>query len=124
MNTSFMRRAWLAPVMFMAVLSGCASVSNVNLWPFGDDKPAGRSGPENATEFQCDGNKHFYVRYADNGNTAWVIYPDREVALTKDAGRTHYTNGIAVLDVNGAEASLKEGQSINYSGCKLPEKAK
>ncbi|GBG15791.1 uncharacterized protein NMK_3403 [Novimethylophilus kurashikiensis] len=124
MSTSFLRPTWAALIGAMALLNGCASVSNVDLWPFGSDQPAGRSGPPNATEYQCDGNKRFFVRYADNGSTAWVIYPDREVALTKGATGTRYTNGVAVLEVNGAEASLKDGPNINYSGCKMPAKAK
>lgn len=117
MKTMCIRSAWSVPVVLALLLSGCGSMS---VWPFGDDKPKARSGPENATEYQCEGNKHFYVRYLENGNLAWLIYPDREVALNKSASGSgaRYTNGTAVLEVNGSEASLKDGASTVFNGCK------
>jgi len=118
MKTGLVGMAWVGSACLALVLSGCSSIGSVNVWPFGDDKPKGRSGPENATEYQCEGGKHFYVRYQDNGNTAWLIYPDREVALTKGTAGTRYSNGNAVLDVNGADATLKDGATVNYTGCK------
>ena len=101
-------------------LSACSSMSNV--WPFGD-KPVPNQPRRlaNSTEYQCEGGKHFYVRFADNGNTAWLIYPDHEVALAKSG--THYSNGVAALDINGAEATLNDGPTIAYKGCKIPKPA-
>lgn len=100
-------------------LSACSSMSVDKVWPFGDEPSSNQPKRlANATEYQCEGGKRFYVRYADNGNTAWLIYPDREVALAKEASATRYTNGIAVLEINGAEASLKDGPTIAYTGCK------
>ena len=61
--------------------------------------------------------KRFHVRMADSGNTAWLIFPDREVALTKQASATRYSNGVAVLEINGAEATLKDG-AATFNGCK------
>lgn len=123
MKTGFIRPAWMVAVCAALTLSGCGSVS---VWPFGDNKPKEQSGPANATEYQCDGGKHFYVRYIENGNTAWLIYPDREVALAKSTSSsgTRYSNGIAVLDVNGSEATLKDGPTIMYNGCKAPAKTR
>lgn len=75
--------------------------------------------PANATEYQCAGGKHFYVRLVDNGATAWLIYSDREVALSKAAGATlRYSNGVAVLDITGSDAALNDGPGIAYSACK------
>ena len=103
------------------ILAGCGEVK---VWPFNDDKSAGHaSGPANATEYKCEGGKRFFVRFADKGATAWLIYPDREVSLAKSPTGTSYTNGIAVLDINGTEASLKEGDNIVYSGCSSAAKA-
>src|SRR3972149_5004100 len=100
--------------------AGCSSIDNYN--PFGESKPAEARKPENSTEYQCDNGKHFYVRMLDKGNAAWLIYPDREVNLDKIAGGagTRYSNGIAVLDINGAEATLNDGPKIAYTGCKVP----
>jgi membrane-bound inhibitor of C-type lysozyme len=108
------------PACLALLLSGCGGV-NVSLWPFDGKKESGASSaPANATEYQCNGGKHFYVRYIDNGAAAWLIYPEREVSLTKVAATSgiRYSNGIATLNVNGAEASLEDGPAIAYSGCK------
>ena len=114
-----MHRA-LASAALLALLPGCSSVSVPKVWPF-DDKPAtaGQSrGPANATEYQCNAGKRFYIRTLDNGNAVWLIYHDREVALNKTGTGTRYTNGIATFEINGGEASLTDGPAINYSGCK------
>ncbi|OAJ71715.1 hypothetical protein A7976_09510 [Methylobacillus sp. MM3] len=100
-------------------LSACSSMSMDKVWPFGDKaSPDQPKRLANAIEYQCEGGKRFYVRYADNGNTAWLIYPDREVSLAKEASAARYTNGIAVLEINGTEATLKDGPAIAYTGCK------
>lgn len=107
-----------ALITLVFILSGCSSVK---VWPF-DDKGSSAStqkrGPANATEYQCNAGKHFYVRTVDNGNTVWLIYPDREVALNKATSGSRYTNGVAILEINGTEATLNDGAAINYTGCK------
>ena len=117
-----MRKRFFRPVLALSVilLSGCSSIENYN--PFGGSKPTETRKPENSTEYQCDSGKRFFVRLLDKGNTAWLIYPDREVSLDKIAGGagTRYSNGIAVLDINGAEATLNDGPKIAYTGCKVP----
>jgi membrane-bound inhibitor of C-type lysozyme len=109
--------AWSAPICLSLLLSACGGAS---LNPFGKDGDQVQSRtPPNSTEYQCNGNKRFYVRYLDNGSTAWLIYPDREVNLTKSSGPgTRYSNGVAVLDVNNGEATLTDGPAISYNGCK------
>lgn len=106
-----------APICLSLLLSACGGTS---LNPFGKDSDQVQSRtPPNSTEYQCNGNKHFYVRYLDNGSAAWLIYPDREVNLTKSSGPgTRYSNGVAVLDVNNGEATLTDGPAISYNGCK------
>jgi len=101
------------------LIGGCSSI---NLWPFGGDAKTSSAArvPENATEYRCNGNKAFYVRYLDGGMSAWVIFPDRQVRLDKvtaDSG-SRYSNGIAVLRIDGADVSLTDGPSSTYLGCK------
>ena len=105
----------------LAVLSLCLSLflagcSSVNLWPFGDDKPAQRNlTPANATAYQCSGGKRLYVRYLDKA--AWVILPEREFRLEKDEGG-RYRNGATVLETEEGGVALREGTSVMYAACK------
>lgn len=110
------------PALLALLSTGC---SEVKVWPFDSSSTASRSGaPANATEYQCDGGKRFYVRMLDNGSIAWVILPDREVGLSKSTSGsgTRYTNGIAVLDISNAGTTLNDGPKIAYSGCKTTGK--
>ena len=118
MHDRFIR--WITRALLCAtfLIAGCGSV---NLWPFGSDGARERSRrPANATEYQCEGGKHFYVRYPDAGASAWVIFPEREFRLDKVAAAsgTRYSNGSAMLEVNGNEATLNDGPAISFTGCK------
>lgn len=105
------------------LLPGCSSV---RVWPFDDSSSSGQSRtPANSTKYECSNGKHFYVRLLDGGNTAWLIYPDREVGLNKSASAgNRYSNGVAVLELNGNDSTLTDGAQINYSGCKPATAAK
>jgi len=114
------------PVLAAALvaLSGCSSI---NLWPFGDSKPQELSRkPVGATEYQCNNERRLYVRYLDNGASAWVIYPEREFRLDKVASEsgTRYSNGIALLERSGDEVSLRDGPTVAFTGCKPAGEAK
>jgi membrane-bound inhibitor of C-type lysozyme len=119
-----MHKRFSTPVLALSavllLLAGCTSIENYN--PFGDSKPTEARKPENSTEYQCEGGKHFFIRMLDKGNAVWLIYPEREVNLDKVAGGagTRYSNGVAVLDINGAEATLNDGPRVVYTGCKVP----
>jgi len=117
-----MHKRFLRPALFLPLLVAGCSVANIN--PFSESKPPEARKPANATEYQCEGGKHFFVRMLDKGNAAWLIYSDREVNLDKVAGGsgTRYSNGVAVLDINGAEATLNDGPKVAYTGCKIPGK--
>ena len=105
-------------IVVSLLLPGCGGVK---LWPFGSDAVQERSRtPANATEYQCAGGKRFFVRTLEGGAAVWLILPERELRLDKlaaDAG-LRYGNGIAVLEIKGSEASLKDGTAISFSGCK------
>lgn len=108
-------------IIGLALLGGgCSSMKMSDVWPLGESKVAERPrGPENATEYRCDGGKSFHVRYLEGRAAVWLIYPDRQVRLDKAAGTaTRYSNGIANLLLDGAQASLNDGPSIAYTGCK------
>ena len=111
------RAAALACTALM--LSACSSVS---LWPFGSDQERDTTrAPAGATAYQCDSSKHFFVRYLDNGAAAWVILPERQFRLTKasaDSG-SRYSNGSDTLEIKGGVATLSDGASVTYAGCKV-----
>ena len=104
---------WILSVL---LLSACGSVDKYN--PFSESKPAEPWKPSNATEYLCEGNKRFFVRMLDKENAAWLIYPEREVRLEKSSAGNIYTNSVAVLEINGSEATLKDGATIDYQACK------
>ena len=114
------------PVLAAALLA-VAGCSSINLWPFGDSKPQEVSRkPVNATEYQCNNDRRLYVRYLDNGASAWVIFPEREFRLDKvaSASGTRYSNGIAMLEKDGDDVSLRDGPTVAFTGCKPAGDAK
>lgn len=115
MRDGFINVALWASFGLVLLLAGCGGGK---LWPFGEDNPQGRSNaPANSTEYQCNGGKKFYVRMLDNGSTAWLILPDREVSLAKTAsGR--YSNGISTLGITGNEATLDVNPTVSLTDCK------
>ena len=105
----------------VSLLAGCGEINVKKYLPFGSDTVQERSRtPANAIEYQCAAGKRFYVRTLEGGAAVWLILPEREVRLEKlaaDAG-TRYGNGIAVLELNGSDASLKDGAAVSFAGCK------
>lgn len=104
----------------VALLAGCGDMNVKQLWPFGKEPQERSRAPVNATEYQCAGAKRFYVRLLDGGAAAWLILPEREVRLDKVAAErgARYSNGKAVLDITGNEATLNDDAAISLSGCK------
>lgn len=115
------RTAWVSLALAL-LLSGCGSIS---VWPFDDSKPSnvvGSRGPDNATEYRCDGGRSFYVRTLDGGKSVWLFLPDRQVRLDQvpaEAG-SRYSNGVSVLRIDGSEVSLIDGPTLSYQNCKQP----
>ncbi len=98
------------------LLPACSSVGLSN--PFGSSAKSGIGAPENATAYVCDGNKRFYVRMLNNGNDAWLIYPDHEVNLSKSSDSNRYTSGVISLVINADATTLNDGEKIAYTACK------
>jgi len=118
MTSTLKRMAALAAISLL--LTGCGDINIKKYIPFTNDTPQERSRtPANATEYQCSAGKRFYVRTLEGGAAAWLILPEREVRLNKlGAGADQrYSNGIAVLEIKGSEATLTDGAAA-FSGCK------
>ena len=105
-------------------LFGCGSI---DLWPFsGSTSQELSRKPVGATEYQCNNERRLYVRYLDNGASAWVIFPEREFRLDKvdSASGARYSNGIAMLEKDGDDISLRDGPTVAFTGCKPAVDAK
>lgn len=103
------------------LLAGCGDINVRKYIPFTGDAPQERSRtPANATEYQCNAGKRFYVRTLDGGAAVWLILPEREVRLNKLGAGTdmRYSNGIAVLEISGNSATLTDGAAAAFTGCK------
>jgi len=99
-----------------ALLAGCGGF---NVWPFGE--PGAREvsrKPVDATEYQCEGHKVFYVRNLDAG-AVWLIAPDREIRLEKPAGAGDmiYQAGKVRLEITAQGATLLDPPA-QFLGCK------
>ena len=112
----------VAGLSICAALSACSTVkdmTNVNLWPFGKGGEQGHEYmPANSVPYVCDGNKKFFVRLLDKGASAWLILPDREVALAQVGASKVYSNGISKLDLTSDDATLEVNETTKYVGCK------
>lgn len=106
----------------LVVLPSCSTYS---LNPFSSGAKEQSRGPQGAVAYACEGNHQFYVRMLNNGNDAWLIYPDHEVNLTKSADNKNlYTSGIISLSINSNETTLNDGEKIAYVGCQPQVKSK
>ena len=91
----------LISAAMLTLVSACSTIKIPN--PFSSDTKVLGNAPVNATGYLGEGNKRFYVRMLNNGNDAWLIYPDHEVNLNKTSdGR--YTSGVITLIINATEA--------------------
>lgn len=98
-------------------IPACSSIRLTN--PFGGDEGETSQHPKDATQYICDGNKSFYVRMLNNGNDAWLIYPDHEVNLPKSSDDSRrYASGVIALVINGDATTLNDGEKIAYLNCK------
>jgi membrane-bound inhibitor of C-type lysozyme len=114
MTKKFTQLAILASMLAMQ-----PSCSSYSLNPFSTGLKEQSRVPQNAIAYECDGGKQFYVRMLNNGNDAWLIYPDHEVNLTNSAdNKNRFTSGVITLLINGDETTLNDGEKIAYTACK------
>lgn len=104
------------------VLAGCGDINVRKYLPFGGDSTIQERPrtPANAVEYQCAGNKRFFLRTLEGGAAVWLILSERELRLDRlGAGEgTRYSKGNTVLDLGSAEATLNDGAAVSFTGCK------
>ena len=105
----------IAAIAATALLTACAG----GWWPWGgnSEDPSTRI-PPGATVYNCAGNKRLFIRHAADGNSAWIIYPDREFRLDRTSSGDRYSNGVSTLTVQGEETMLEEGGARLFTDCK------
>lgn len=111
-----MRKRFVPAVASLALLSaGCTS-----WWPWGGGSGDVPRVPPGATAYKCDGGKELFVRYADGGKSAMIVFPEREFRLDRVGGDTgtRYSNGHTTLMVDGDAAMLQEGSTASHANCK------
>lgn len=115
-------RLTVAGLACLPLLAGCGEINVRKYLPFGSDTTTVERPrtPANSVEYQCAGNKRFFLRTLEGGNAVWLILSEREVRLDRlgTGEGTRYSNGIAVLELGGGEATLNDGAALAYTGCK------
>ncbi|MFA6041592.1 MAG: hypothetical protein WC733_08820 [Methylophilus sp.] len=111
-----LQKSYISIALLSVTLLGCSTVNNLN--PFDNGVKELAKTPANATQYICDGNKQFFVRMLNNGNDAWLMYPDREINLTRVADSNTYKAAAISLEINADQVLLSEGDNPNKLSCK------
>lgn len=119
-------------LILCGLFAGCSTVkdltnvdlASVKVWPFGNTDAPRVYQPANSVPYMCEGNKKFFVRILENGASAWLILPEREVLLTQSGASKVYTNGISKLDLSSEVVSLDVNETTHYVACKANGVAK
>ncbi|OYY50697.1 MAG: hypothetical protein B7X95_09325 [Methylophilaceae bacterium 17-44-8] len=109
------------PKYIITIIALCLSACSV-LQPFkvfNTETKERSKNPENAIEYVCENNKHFFVRMLNKGADAWLIFPDHEVNLAQSTTeKNRYVSGSITLVISGEQSTLTDGDVLAYTGCK------
>ncbi len=104
------------------LLAGCGDINVKKYLPFGGESTIQERPrtPANSVEYLCAGNKRFYLRTLEGGAAVWLILPERELRLDRlgSGEGTRYSKGNTVLELNAADATLNDGATLSFTGCK------
>ena len=109
-------------VSLSSLLASCGSlkIPEVSLPMFNGDYRELSSAPKDASLYQCEKNKQFYVKALEGGKEMWLVFPDREFGLKQvEASKNIYTNDTTTLEINDPETYIKEGDVLTYQKCRL-----
>jgi len=95
-------------------------IPEVNLPMLNGDYRELSTAPKDASLYQCEKNKQFYVKALEGGKEMWLVFPDREFGLKQgEASKNIYTNDTTTLEINDPETYIKEGDVLTYQKCRL-----
>jgi hypothetical protein len=74
--------------------------------------------PEDSIEFNCEGNKSFFLLRQDEKKSVWIILPDREFRLKQTEGNQNiYSNDITTLEISPEKTQILNEKEVLYSQC-------
>lgn len=83
-----------------------------------DDKSQSLS-LDNSTQFMCDQNQTFSLRYLEDKNAVWIILNNREFRLEKVlVDDNKYSNGKTVLEFFQDSVTITSNEKSLYKQCK------
>ncbi len=104
----------------LLVSCGSMKIPEVNLPMFNGDYRELSTAPKDASLYQCEKNKQFYVKALEGGKEMWLFFPDREFGLKQvEASKNIYNNDTTTLEINDPETNIKEGDVLTYQKCRL-----
>jgi len=119
MKQSFKKLLILAQP-FLISSCGTMKMPDVSLPMLNGDYRELSTAPKDASLYQCEKNKQFYVKALEGGKEMWLIFPDREFGLKQiEALKNTYSNDTTTLEINDPETYIKEGEVLTYQKCRL-----
>ena len=119
MKQSFKKLLILAQP-FLISSCGTMKMPDVSLPMLNGDYRELSTAPKDASLYQCEKNKQFYVKALEGGKEMWLIFPNREFGLKQvDTSKNIYNNEITTLEINDPETYIKEGEVLTYQKCRL-----
>ena len=104
----------------LLVSCGSMKIPEVNLPMFNGDYRELSTAPKDASLYQCEKNKQFYVKALEGGKEMWLVFPDREFGLKQvEASKNIYNNDTTTLEINDPETYIKEGDVLTYQKCRV-----
>ena len=105
---------------FLISSCGTMKMPDVSLPMLNGDYRELSTAPKDASLYQCEKNKQFYVKALEGGKEMWLIFPDREFGLKQiEASKNTYNNDTTTLEINDPETYIKEGEVLTYQKCRL-----
>lgn len=75
---------------------------------------------KDAVHYACENHQSFGLKLFNNEEDAWVMLPDHEIGLTRDANdKQHYHYGTVDLRLNGDQTSLDDSEHLHLRNCKV-----
>lgn len=104
----------------LLVSCGSMKIPEVNLPMFNGDYRELSTAPKDASLYQCEKNKQFYVKALEGSKEMWLVFSDREFGLKQaEASKNIYNNDTTTLEINDPETNIKEGDVLTYQKCRL-----